>query len=104
MRWTITGDESLAGSLSVRRCDSTSDVQRGAKVYAAGPMTSRREFICLATASGFISAAYATGVRHTVAQTRAGKIGGVRDHGVHIFKGVPYGANTAARRFLPPAV
>jgi para-nitrobenzyl esterase len=67
-------------------------------------MTSRREFICLATASSFISSAYAAGVRHTVAQTRAGKIGGVRDHGVHIFKGVPYGADTAARRFLPPAV
>ena len=46
---------------------------------------------------------HAAGPRHTVAQTRAGKIGGAREHGVHVFKGVPYGADTAARRFLPPA-
>ena len=77
--------------------------QRGAMDYAAGPMTSRRDFLWLAAASSFAASVHAAGARHAVAQTRAGKIGGAREHGVHIFKGVPYGADTAARRFLPPA-
>jgi para-nitrobenzyl esterase len=66
-------------------------------------MTSRRDFLCLAAASSYATSVHAAGVRHTVAQTRTGKIGGVRQHGVYVFKGVPYGADTAARRFLPPA-
>ena len=65
-------------------------------------MTSRRDFLCLAAAGSFAASVHAAGTRHIVAQTRAGKIGGVRERGVHIFKGVPYGADTTARRFLPP--
>src|SRR6266571_3683689 len=39
----------------------------------------------------------------TVAETTTGKIRGFRRNGVYIFKGVPYGASTAAaRRFMPP--
>jgi para-nitrobenzyl esterase len=65
-------------------------------------MTSRREFLCLAAASSFAASAHAVGARHSIAHTRAGKIAGIRERGVHVFKGVPYGADTATRRFLPP--
>ena len=37
-----------------------------------------------------------------LAATRAGQVRGVTDRGIHVFKGVRYGADTAARRFLPP--
>jgi para-nitrobenzyl esterase len=38
-----------------------------------------------------------------IAATRSGRVRGAVEQGVQVFKGVPYGANTAARRFLPPA-
>jgi para-nitrobenzyl esterase len=37
----------------------------------------------------------------TIAKTRSGKVRGVVDHGVHVFKGIAYGADTRARRFRP---
>jgi len=37
-----------------------------------------------------------------VAVTRAGRLGGGVDRGVLVFKGAPYGADTAGRRFQPP--
>ena len=37
--------------------------------------------------------------RHSVAATRAGRVAGVRVDGVHVFKGVPYGADTRLHRF-----
>jgi para-nitrobenzyl esterase len=37
-----------------------------------------------------------------IATTTAGRIRGFVDRGVSVFKGVRYGADTAARRFLPP--
>ena len=37
-----------------------------------------------------------------VARTRHGQVRGYLDGGIRVFKGVPYGADTAPRRFLPP--
>lgn len=44
---------------------------------------------------------YAADLRHIIAKTQAGKIRGYVDDGVNVFKGIPYGADTATRRFRP---
>src|SRR5882757_4284715 len=38
-----------------------------------------------------------------VASTKFGKVRGYIDNGINVFKGIRYGADTAARRFMPPA-
>lgn len=43
-----------------------------------------------------------TGVESPVATTGSGRVRGFTDRGVSVFKGVRYGADTTARRFLPP--
>ena len=37
-----------------------------------------------------------------VATTTAGRVRGLRDAGIDVFKGIRYGADTATRRFMPP--
>lgn len=39
--------------------------------------------------------------RESLATTRSGQVRGVLDDNVHVFKGIPYGTDTAARRFMP---
>lgn len=70
----------------------------------------RRVFLRTAFCGGLLATA-AIGVspsllaaagRHTIAQTRTGRIAGTLAHGVHVFRGVAYGADTTSRRFLSP--
>ena len=68
----------------------------------------RRRLLQLAaagTAAGLLpggGAFAAPSPAHVLARVRGGRIAGERAHGVHVFRGIPYGADTAQRRFLPP--
>ena len=70
----------------------------------------RREFLRRSSAfagsaaAGLIlPAAFAgSGARSVVAQTSGGPVRGTVEQGVHVFRGVRYGMDTARRRFLPP--
>ncbi|ODP38870.1 carboxylesterase/lipase family protein [Sphingomonas turrisvirgatae] len=68
-------------------------------------MTSRRVFLAGAAVMGGISPTLALGRRTdtpTIVETSLGKIVGAAHDGIQVYKGVPYGADTRARRFLPP--
>ena len=67
----------------------------------------RRDFLrhsaLLGLAAGIAGTAAATpraGSR-PIARTRSGKIAGQTVQGVHVFRGIPYGGDTAPRRFQP---
>ncbi len=51
--------------------------------------------LCAATPNG-------TELARPIAKTTAGQIRGSNDHGILVFKGVPYGADTVTTRFQPP--
>jgi len=54
-------------------------------------------------AAPFVATAARAAVSAPVADTNCGKIRGRTDAGVHVFRGVPYGASTEGRnRFMPP--
>src|SRR4051812_32141974 len=67
----------------------------------------RRSFLALGglALGGAASHVFAqSGARETIVETISGKIRGDIEDGVHVFKGVRYGASTAGPgRFLPPA-
>ncbi len=65
----------------------------------------RREFLRAAAAAPVLAlgvAAYASQPASVVAATRAGRVRGVTNDGVCVFRGIRYGADTRARRFMPP--
>jgi len=46
--------------------------------------------------------AFAAGLASAVATITTGRVRGYMDRGIHVFKGIPYGADTAPRRFMSP--
>ncbi|MCR6663180.1 MAG: carboxylesterase/lipase family protein [Luteimonas sp.] len=68
--------------------------------------SSRRRFLQQAALSGAAcllpaGVAAVPSAPHVVARTRSGRVAGVREQGIHVFRGLRYGADTAQRRFLP---
>ena len=64
----------------------------------------RREVLKMSAGAILLSmspGAFAAASKHAIASTRSGKVRGAIEHGVHVFKGVPYGADTSVRRFRP---
>ncbi len=67
--------------------------------------SNRRRFLqqSILLASGMLGAgAHAASSTSPVALTRHGRVRGYRDDGIQVFKGVRFGADTAARRFMAP--
>ena len=68
--------------------------------------SSRRDFLRQLTATSAMAGLLGPGLftaqagsRSPLAATRSGRIAGTVDRGIHVFRGVPYGADTATRRF-----
>ncbi|MCR5879761.1 carboxylesterase/lipase family protein [Phenylobacterium sp. J367] len=63
----------------------------------------RRTLITTAAAGLILPSVAARAADHPVARTTAGRVRGYTDGGIKVFKGIRYGADTAPRRFQPPA-
>lgn len=66
---------------------------------------SARWALATATVAALPAALAAPGPRadaQVVARVRGGRVRGQREHGVHVFRGLRYGADTRAYRFQPP--
>src|ERR1700693_3251302 len=64
----------------------------------------RRAFIVALSSGVLLDLARGQDPKFVIAETNLGKIRGVADSGIKIFKGIPYGASTAGtNRFMPPA-
>ncbi len=72
----------------------------------SGLILNRRLILQTALAGGLLAACSTTGARANasgIVETSAGKVKGASEQGVHVFKGVPYGATTAPpHRFMAP--
>ncbi|AKC86694.1 carboxylesterase/lipase family protein [Pseudoxanthomonas suwonensis] len=71
------------------------------------PADFRRRRLLQAAGAGAVLAgigplAFAASASSVVATTRSGRVRGVFEQGVHAFRGIRYGADTAATRFRPP--
>jgi len=65
----------------------------------------RRQLLKASLAMGLAAASpsFATArIERTSARTRSGRILGLRDGDLHVFRGIRYGADTATHRFQPP--
>ena len=77
------------------RHDVVAEPQRRRLLLAAGLAAG-------VTLAGALPRAYAAAPATVVASTGHGRVRGVSEQGVHTFKGIRYGADTAATRFQPP--
>ena len=78
------------------RHDAVADPQRRRLLLAVGLGAG-------VTLAGALPRAYAAAPATVVASTGHGRVRGVSEQGVHTFKGIRYGADTAATRFQPPS-